>query len=517
MYLTKLHRIKRTFGVSMLLAATFFCQSCNSFLDVDVRHAASENQQWQTFEDTRAALMGVYGLMRSALAENNSYWAYGELRMGDFTVYNSNDLKAVVNNELRNPQTYLEELSDWRRFYAVINAASVFIEKAPQTVELDKAYSEANLKYDIAQVRLLRAFSYFYMVRIWGDVPLLTQSYDNGLFKEIPRTDVQTVLNYAKEEILDAIVDLPFEYGTETSKYYNQVANYWRGLLLNKLSAYTILAHISAWEGNYSNAATYAGYVISHASNMKADYIDVKDLTSPQGLFSMETKFNGYKIVSFNFPYEHFEATQNGHIEQLTLAAPFVQKSYPEIYVSKDSLFSIFDDLTDTRFGINASANDKYYTNYINDLNAEIPLFTKIKVVQDGKGEDSDYAVFGSSIIFSRLEEITLLRAEALAALNRGTEAIADYNTVRSNRGLPLRTFKYFEADCHKLLAAIFDERRKELMGEGWRWFDLIRRERLLNDNPVMRELIEREGIYWPIASEVLSANKSLTQNKYWE
>ncbi len=137
-------------------------------MDVDVRHAASENQQWQTFEDTRAALMGVYGLMRSALAENNSYWAYGELRMGDFTVYNSNDLKAVVNNELRNPQTYLEELSDWRRFYAVINAASVFIEKAPQTVELDKAYSEANLKYDIAQVRLLRAFSYFYMVRIWG-------------------------------------------------------------------------------------------------------------------------------------------------------------------------------------------------------------------------------------------------------------------------------------------------------------------------------------------------------------
>ena len=94
-------------------------------MDVDVRHAASENQQWQTFEDTRAALMGVYGLMRSALAENNSYWAYGELRMGDFTVYNSNDLKAVVNNELRNPQTYLEELSDWRRFYAVINAASV--------------------------------------------------------------------------------------------------------------------------------------------------------------------------------------------------------------------------------------------------------------------------------------------------------------------------------------------------------------------------------------------------------
>ena len=78
---------------------------------------------------------------------------------------------------------------------------------------------------------------------------------------------------------------MPFEYGTETSKYYNQVSELLERFVIKQIiSLYNIGAYIGVG-GNYSNAATYAGYVISHASNMKADYIDVKDLTSPQGLF----------------------------------------------------------------------------------------------------------------------------------------------------------------------------------------------------------------------------------------
>ena len=67
--------------------ACLFLQSCNDFLDVDPKHAASETQQWKTLEDTRSALMGVYGLTRAALADNNTHWICGDLRKGDFTVY----------------------------------------------------------------------------------------------------------------------------------------------------------------------------------------------------------------------------------------------------------------------------------------------------------------------------------------------------------------------------------------------------------------------------------------------
>ena len=84
-----------------------FLQSCNDFLDVDPKHAASETQQWKTLEDTRSALMGVYGLTRAALADNNTHWICGDLRKGDFTVYKRSDLQAVSDNELNKP--YVEE------------------------------------------------------------------------------------------------------------------------------------------------------------------------------------------------------------------------------------------------------------------------------------------------------------------------------------------------------------------------------------------------------------------------
>ena len=59
-------------GFSMILV------SCNDFLNVESKRIAKEDQQWSTLEDTRAALMGVYGLTRAALADNNTHWKWGD-------------------------------------------------------------------------------------------------------------------------------------------------------------------------------------------------------------------------------------------------------------------------------------------------------------------------------------------------------------------------------------------------------------------------------------------------------
>ena len=510
-----LHKIKIKTLIAFSLLACISFSSCNDFLDIDSKHAAPENKQWKSYADVRSALMGVYGLTRAAVSENNTHWICGELRMGDFTVYNRNDLKSVVNNELIKPYSLLDEVSNWRRFYAAINAAAVFIEKAPQVVLNDRSYSEVNLTNDIAQVKALRAFLYFYMVRIWGDVPLVTESYDNGSFPEIARTDQRVVLNYARGELLEVIDDLPFKHGgSKSNLYYGQEYAYWRGVLFNKLSAYAILAHISAWEGNYANAETYAAYVMDNAAESEATYTAIADLTSETGIYASKS---ASKIISFNYSYDYFESTKSGHLEELTLAYPFVQKTNPDIYITKDSLYSIFSDLNDLRFGID-TVTLKYSTNYIHDLNATIPIFSKVKVIQNGKNEDGDYAVFGSSIIFTRLEELTLLRAEALIVLNRPTEAIVYLNNLRKNRNLRDLSYKSdFKSDDKKLLKTIFEERRKELMGEGWRWYDMIRQQRLLGDNEKMGKLIDEGGIYWPIAQDVLSANSSINQNGFWE
>ncbi len=153
-------------------------------------------------------------------------------------------------------------------------------------------------------------------------------------------------------------------------------------------------------------------------------------------------------------------------------------------------------------------ATEAYFENY----SSAIPVFKKIRVV-DGGGGDGTFAKYNSSIVFTRLEELTLLNAEALTVLGRGEEAIQKLNAIRSNRGIAGLNY----TPNLDLLKEIFAERRRELLGEGWRWFDLVRYNKLKRDNAAFNTLIDREGIYWPIAQDVLNRNPNIQQNSYWK
>lgn len=139
-----------------------------------------------------------------------------------------------------------------------------------------------------------------------------------------------------------------------------------------------------------------------------------------------------------------------------------------------------------------------------------IPIFSKVKVIRGGTS-DGSFPLFSSVMVFSRLEDIALLRAEALAVLG-DSEGIARgiLNQIRRSRGLG-------EASAtNDLIDEIFAERRRELMGEGWRWYDLVRYKKIKRDDPAFLQLIEDKGIFWPIAEEVLTNNGQLEQNPYW-
>ncbi|WP_346238896.1 RagB/SusD family nutrient uptake outer membrane protein [Niabella insulamsoli] len=493
--------------------------SCNKQLDVAATRQASEDQHWTTFEDARAGLLGAYGLFRAALSDNNAYWILGELRNGDFQSVSRPDLKAVIDGNLNASFPLIAEVTNWRRYYAVINACNVFLERADGCL-VDARYTESYYKLDIAQVRALRAFAYYMLVRTWGDVPLIT-STGEGNFENFPRTSKSAVLGFAKNELMEVAVRLPYQYSTVDPdlvyppNYYGKAAADWKNTLLGRLSAYAILAHIAALEGDYINVAVYTQFILDNAPKARLTTVSTAQLVGDLFLFST-SQVSWNQFIGFNFIYERGESTTSGHIEQLTLANTTVfpmSKQLPDIYVNKDSIAVLFprSNGNDQRFGfnpLNGLPTEAYFENF----SSAIPVFKKIRQV-DGGGGDGTFAKYNSSIVFTRLEEITLLNAEALTVLGRGEEAIQKLNAMRSNRGI---SGLNYTPDLD-LLKEIFAERRRELLGEGWRWYDLVRYNKLKRTNDAFNDLIDRGGIYWPIAQDVINRNPNLQQNSYWK
>lgn len=516
------YNIKITFrkavGVLCIAGLLGGLASCSSFFDEESHHVLPDGNRWSTLEDARSGLMGMYGLMRAALADNNTQWACGDLRYGDFTANNRKDLNAIIHNDLDMNIGMIDEIADWRRFYAVVNAAAVFMDNVGKVEQQDQAYSEDAMKWDIAQARTLRALAYFYMVRIWGDVPLITQAYDNGTFPNVARTPAKEVLAYAKNELIAAAKDLPYAFGSDNNQYYRQKPSFWQGNLFNKLSAYAILAHVCAWEGNYADAETYSGFVYDNYAKLSISQpiMAVSDIVSSTGLFNGTSGNDSRRLVSLNMSISgEYGATQTGHLEEWTLCSPYIPRAQADLYVSRDSLLKIYPDANDERCGVDTTTM-KYYTNYVN-MSADIPVFIKVNVVQNGSADNGNFAIYGSSILLSRMEDMLLLHAESAAALNRTEEAILDVNELRSQRGVTKVSYnRDFGGEQTRLIDFIFAERRRELIGEGHRWYDQIRRQRLLKDNSSFLKLIEEGGIYWPVSEKVLQNNSAITQNTYW-
>lgn len=505
----------------LLLIFAMGFSSCRKLLDLTPTRQVAEVNMWNSLEDARAGLIGVYGLCRAALADNQRFWYYGDVRLADFTGPVREEIKAIHNNDLNAAYPLLDALKDWRRFYAAINAANLFLERVPEIFKKDKRYIEQNLNLDMAQVRVLRAYMYFYMVRIWGDVPLITASHD-GIFPNKAKDDQQKVLTFVINELTDAFPKLPARYDgnypEQTGNYYGKT--FWESDLVRKHTAWALLAHVNAWLGNYAETASYAQKVMDLMPaliNVTNNYPLTTSRT--RAIFRGESNAEVQCIVmGFSHRWQVGENSfTSGCLEHIALAQPLINnKVLPDIYIPKATMLNIYNEAGDNRFSIDTATgipvNDLWFYNY----EKPYPIFKKVFVSneRDYLEGNQAFSTFASSTIISRFEDMALLLAEARAVLNDKAGAISLLNVIRNKHGL----VNYVEANNPMtVLDAVYKERRRELVGEGHAFYDWVRYKKIKNDDAAFNKLRNEGGLCWPIAENNLIQNPLLVQNNYWQ
>ncbi|WP_298736939.1 RagB/SusD family nutrient uptake outer membrane protein [uncultured Chitinophaga sp.] len=493
--------MRYTYASLLLLWIATLGAGCSKMLDQPSKRALTEENMWQNKNDARAATYGCYGLLRAALVNENAHWVYGDMRGGDFQVTRRSDLQALTDNNLNASFATMDQWRDWRRFYAAINQCNVTIEKLPEVTKRDYRYSVNDMELDRSQVRFLRAFLYYYIVRIWGDVPLVT-SVPNGNFTPVPRENWQKVLDFAIQEAQAAAYGLPWKYDGRSPEqqgdYQGQGEGHHTNISATRGMAHTLLAHLYAWKGDYTNALLHTRTVIDNQGLTGYNFVSTADLTRLDGSFRGRGLSNIFQ-VDMNFDHAEFSTT--GQLEDWTLRAPDIPKSESEIYVPKDSILGIYSE-----------ANDQRATMFFSQLNDAFPVFYKMKQVNSAV-KNPTLRFYSSAIIIFRYEELYLLQAECKARLGIA-DAIGDLNSIRTRRGLKALPGN---PSADALLDAIFLERRRELIGEGWYWYDLVHFNKVAQFTGLSQQDVNNGAVYWPLSKSALASNSALVQNNFWK
>ncbi|MEZ0611820.1 RagB/SusD family nutrient uptake outer membrane protein [Fibrella sp. WM1] len=362
---------------------------------------------------------GLYGLYFPAFSEIQSDVTYDEVPANDNGTYGQIDQFAIIPaNEM--------VTTVWRDSYRAIQRANVVLNR------IDKvSYAvEATKKARVGEMKFIRALLYFNLVRLYGDVPLVTQETENpNAYFGQGRTPVAQVYDQIKKDLTDAIATLP-----ETTTLPGKVV---------KTAAQTLLAKVHLTQKNYAEARTLLQAVVASGKHALQP--------NPADVFSIANENNKEIIFAVQFA-----SNVNGNTEGSTM----FQQNAPSGTVSgakghnlpTKSLYALF------------TAADKRRGTFITATATGIPWSRKLAqptVITDG----------GSDVVVLRYADALLMLAEAENELGNTTAAATNLNLIRTRAGLA-NTTATSQVDMR---AAIDLERQLELVGEGHRWFDLLR------------------------------------------
>ena len=423
----------------------------------------------------------------------------------------------------------------WKYLYKVIvfsNDALTTIDKHKQllTDEQYKAYR--------AEVRAIRALYYYYLMDMFGNIPLVTTAGEST--ENAEQASRPEVYRFIVKELQEVTPLLPAGHSNLLGKNYGRVTRSVANFLLAKLMLNGEVYSDADWTDNqqpngkqtyftingqqmniWQACKYYCDKVTADGFTLSADYLSnfsVNNENSPENIFTIPLDKHLYKSqFQYLFRSRHYShggafgtSSENGACATISTVKTF---GYGTKNVDKRYAYNFYSDTVRVDGNIVRLENGKplvymplavelNLTNspYIKTAGARMAKYEVDRTAyNDGKSPNNDIVLF-------RYADILLMKAEA--KVRNGENGNTELNLVRSRSGMGSRT-----ATLDNILA----ERLMELMWEGWRRNDLIRFNRFhksydLRTAPATEA--DRHTIVFPIPSRAVDLIEKLKQNK---
>jgi len=440
----------------LFLAAT----ACDDILQTEPVTSLPQDQLIVDAATATAALNGAYDGLQSG-----SYYGLSLLLMGDLTADNTvwtgtfQYLGDVTTNRIQadNP----EVTGMWTAIYQQIDRDNVILQRTPAVASIPAA-----VRNDVmGQAYFMRALGFHNLVKFWGAVPLplkpVVAPEDAQAYTRTPVNDVYT-------QILKDLDSAAALTQNSTNLRYATV-NAARALRARVLFYRAGLPGNAGSQADYQSALDLANQVLTGRDTLVVPYAD---LFTAAGTNTTEDIFRvAYNVTETNSISNYYLQVGRAEVSPSTN----IDGAYPAGDLRK-------------AWSIRPSGN------------AGRPLNGNKYAARPGT----------EHVHVIRLAEVVLIKAEALARLNRLPEAVAQYNKVRVRAGIPKHTLGTEVTTQAQVLAHIEFERRLELAFEGDRWPDLNRLGRAV----AVKAIADRPGqALLPIPLRDVRTSPGLTQN----
>lgn len=454
--------------IFLLLSCSLFT-SCEDFLETEVPdHKMINETVFQSDETARSAMKGIYNQLSSVPFSSGgpaSVTVLSGLSADDLAPIRDLNLPYLEYEQHEVSPDNFRNLSLWSSAYNIIYMSNALLEGLSNSENLSE-----NVQSELrGEASFVRAFTYFYLVNLYGEVPLIlsTDYRSNSLIARSTEEEVyQQILNDLGISLGTLDESYPMGQRTEISRY----------------AALAMMARVQLYLENWPAAENFSSQVITQ--NNTYDVIEDLDqvflMNSREAIWQLSPEGTGSILTN----------TQEG---STLIIHPFISfLSHIKLDDSFIDSFTEEDHRLDSWVGFHQGENSYYPFKYkINNSTAEITEYSMVL----------------------RLSEQYLVRSEARVMQNNLSGAIADLDSIRTRAGLDLIAVTHPSIDKEGLLDMIIEERERELFSEwGHRWLDL-KRLGLASEFFGSEPLWEETDVLYPIPETERMKNPNLSQN----